>query len=244
MMKKQIVAIAITLLALSTTVSADKDDEFVHIKNLIDTVVKGDEADSIKPTDIPGLYEVIIGADIFYVSKDGRYMLQGDLIDWQERVNQTEAARDGLRKNIIANLDEKDLIVFSPENPKHVVTVFTDIDCGYCRKLHAEMAQYSQAGIAIRYAAFPRSGVNTPSYFKAVAAWCAKDPQAALTASKAGERVEKEIEDCQDPVADQLKLARTLGLRGTPSLILEDGRLLPGYVPADRLLDVIAENTK
>ncbi len=243
-MKKYILTIVVGLFVPLGLVYGEKVDEFAHINKLIDTVVKGGKADSIKPTGIADLYEVILGADVFYVSKDGRYMLQGDLIDWQERVNQTEEARSGIRRDIVTQLDENELIIFAPENPQHTVTVFTDIDCGYCRKLHAEMDSYAQAGIAIRYAAFPRSGVNTPSYFKAVAAWCAKDPQAALTAAKAGQHIEKEIDDCQDPVAEQLKLARTLGLRGTPSLILEDGRLLPGYVPADRLLDVLNEGEK
>jgi thiol:disulfide interchange protein DsbC len=240
-MKKNLL---LAVLVLSLTVGAaysDETDELQAIKNLISSVVPNGKADRISPTPITDVYEVVIGADVIYVTKDARYMFQGDLIDWTNRINHTEQARNGIRKNIISRLDEKEMIVFTPENPKYTVTVFTDIDCGYCRKLHSEIDKYKEQGIAIRYVAYPRSGLNTPSYFKAVAAWCSKDRQAALTAAKAGQAIEKEIEDCNDPVAKHLQMAYELGLRGTPSLILDDGRLLPGYVPAEKLVEAINE---
>ena len=218
------------------------EDEFPHINGMIASVIPNGKADSITETPIAGLYEVVIGSDVFYMTKDARYMFQGDLIDWTTKVNHTERARTGLTKKVLDTLNEDEMIVFAPENPKHVVTVFTDIDCGYCRKLHAEMEQYHDAGITVRYLAYPRSGVNTPSYFKAVNAWCANDPLNALTVSKQGQHIEKEIEDCKDPVANQLRLAHSLGLSGTPTIFLADGRKIPGYVPADRLLSIIEEN--
>jgi len=142
---------------------------------------------------------------------------------------------------LIAGLDETKMIVFSPEEVKYTVTVFTDIDCPYCRKLHDEMEAYNKLGISIRYLAYPRAGVGSKSYDKIVAAWCSKDPKAAITLAKAGKEIKKELEDCNDPVREHMDLVRVLGVTGTPALIFEDGTLVPGYVPAQRLITMLEE---
>ena len=124
---------------------------------------------------IPGLFEVSYGPDVIYISKDGHYVLQGDLIDAETRQNLTESVRASARLKLINALDQKTMIVFAPQNVKHTVTVFTDVDCAFCRKLHSQIADYNRFGIAIRYLAFPRTGVNTESYYKAVSVWCSAD---------------------------------------------------------------------
>jgi len=130
--------------------------------------------------------------------------------------------------------------VFRPKGEtKHTVTIFTDIDCGYCRKLHREVARYTKAGIAIRYLAFPRSGPNTESYFKAVTVWCSDDPRDALTRSKSGEKLARKT-CANQPVDAHMAVAEKVGVSGTPTIVLADGSVIPGYVPADRLAAILA----
>ena len=140
--------------------------------------------DSVKPSEVKGLYEVIVGANIFYVSEDGKYLLQGRLVDVAARKDLTEEKLSGTRKQAIEKIGQENMIVFKPKIGKYTVTVFTDIDCGYCRKLHSEIDQYLAQGITIQYLFFPRAGKDSDSYNKAVSVWCAKDRNAALTACK------------------------------------------------------------
>ena len=192
--------------------------------------------DSIEPSIVPGLYEVTSGAQVFYVSPDGTYFFQGDVYNIKTRENVTDTKRAGGRKKIIDAVDPSSMIVFSPKEVKHSITVFTDIDCGYCRKMHAEMDAYLNAGIEIRYLAYPRSGLNTPSYDKAVAVWCADDKKGAITKAKAGIQVAKPATECPNPVADHFRLGGAIGVSGTPTLVMKSGKVIPGYVPAARLL--------
>ncbi len=135
------------------------------------------------------------------------------------------------------------MIVFSPkEKPRHTLTVFTDIDCGYCRKLHAEMDELNSYGIEVRYMMFPRTGLNTPSYQKAVNVWCAKDQQVSMTKAKAGESIPQA--NCDNPIASQFDLGQQLGVTGTPALLLGDGSLIPGYRPAKDLAAILDEEAK
>jgi len=139
----------------------------------------------------------------------------------------------------VNDLGEENMIIFPAKNSKHTISVFTDIDCGYCRKLHNEIDQYNAKGITVRYLAFPRAGIGSPSYDKAVSVWCEKDRQAAMTRSKSGETLPKA--SCKNPVAEEYELGQLLGVNGTPALVLDNGSLLPGYVPANRLVRVLNE---
>ena len=177
--------------------------------------------------------EVVVGAHVVYMSADGKYMFQGELIDLKNRQSLTEPRRREVYKVALETLGEDKMIVFSPEKTKHSVTVFTDVDCGYCRKLHAEMDQYMQAGIEIRYLFFPRAGIGSESYKKAVAAWCSDDRQQALTDSKKGKPIP--MKTCDNPIGEHMEMAQLMGLRGTPFIILESGEVKPGYVPAKQL---------
>ena len=223
---------------------ADEAKDIANIRERLDQLELQEQPDSIKATAVQGLYEVIYGTEVFYLSEDGRYVLQnGSLLDLETGKNLTELARAGIRKELMRNLDESQMIVFSPDKPRYTLTVFTDIDCGYCRKLHREIDQLNSYGIKIRYMMFPRSGVNAPSYKKAVSVWCSEDQQTSLTRAKAGEDVPPE--NCNHPVSSQLLTGQRLGVTGTPALFMEDGTLIPGYRPAKDLaaiMDATASN--
>jgi thiol:disulfide interchange protein DsbC len=133
------------------------------------------------------------------------------------------------------------MLIFSPDKPTHTITVFTDIDCGYCRKLHHEMADYHAKGIRVRYLMFPRSGVNSPSYDKAVSVWCSEDRNDSLTKAKNGK--DPAPRTCDNPVQNHMAMGRSIGVQGTPSIVFEDGRVIPGYVPAERLAAMLAAPT-
>ncbi len=207
----------------------------------LQTALGGAAPDSVNPTAVPGLYEVLIGGQVLYLSEDGRFALQGDLLDLSTRGNLTENRRGELRGKAVEAVGENNMVVFAPEGPvKHTVTVFTDIDCGYCRKMHSQIAAYNKEGIKVRYLWFPREGVGSDSFDKAVSVWCADDRQEAMTQAKRGENIERKT--CDNPVQAQYELGQKLGVRGTPSMILEDGEMIPGYVPPTQLAELLARN--
>lgn len=224
---------AILLWPFYPAVAETDQPDLSHLQILL-----GDaKPDSITPSAVPGLYEVVVDSHVLYLSKDGRFVVQGDIIDLNGRSNLTENRRGDLRMKAIEAVGENNMVVFAPDNPKHTVTVFTDVDCAYCRKLHQEIADYNQRGIKIRYLLFPRTGIGSESYDKAVAVWCADNRQDALTRAKRGEDIEQKT--CPNPVKDQFELGQVLGIRGTPSLILENGQMVSGYVPAARLAQIL-----
>ncbi len=191
----------------------------------------------VNDTPIKGIKEVMVdggrGSEILYLSEDGKYIINGSLFDIENRVDLTDKKKSVLRKDIMAKMGDSQRINFYPEKMDHHVTVFTDIDCGYCRKLHAEMAQYNELGIGISYLFFPRAGLNSGSFDKAVNVWCAKDQQNAMTMAKAGEPVDPQ--KCDNPIADHYKAGLSSGVSGTPALVLDDGTIMPGYLPPQQL---------
>jgi thiol:disulfide interchange protein DsbC len=233
-MNKRIVTLLLLLFAsiqLVPALAADDSDKL--IRAAIGKILPGMEVTEITPSPLAGVSEVIIGSKLFYASNDGKYLLQGNLIELATRTDLSEQRLKGIRLAVIKDIKKSDMIIFPAKNERHVITVFTDIDCGYCRKLHAEIDQYNELGITVQYLMFPRSGPNTPSYDKAVSVWCSKDRQKALTRSKAGETLAKA--DCDNPIRAQYVIGQQLGVRGTPALLLDDGELLPGYLPAIKL---------
>lgn len=189
--------------------------------------------DDIRPTPVPGLYEATFGGSVVYFSADGRYAIQGELLDIAAQTNLTQQRAAMLRKSLLAGVPAEEFIVFKARKPLHEITVFTDIDCGYCRKLHAELDEYLRRGITIKYLAYPRAGKDSPSYRKAVNVWCADDRGEALTIAKKGGKIAERA--CANPVARHMLLANRLGVQGTPAIFLDDGRILGGYLPADKL---------
>lgn len=192
--------------------------------------------ETITDSAIKGMYEVsLTGGSLLHVTQDGVYFVAGDLyqVTETELINLTDVGRDDKRKQLLASLDESEMVVFSPENPKKTVTVFTDFDCTYCRKLHLEVPELNELGIAVRYLAYPRAGISSPSYDKMVSAWCADDQKVALTDAKMGKQIPQKT--CANPVAKHYRIGSAFGVTGTPALILEDGQLVPGYMPATDL---------
>ncbi len=189
---------------------------------------------TIKETPIDGLYEVMAGSQIMYMTKDARYILEGDLYDMQSRQNITEDARSGLRLNSVNKLGEENMLVYLPKGKvKNTITVFTDIYCPYCRKLHNEMSEYMDNGVKVRYIFVPFKGPK--SVQASISVWCSKDRNKAMDMAKAGKTLEKKT--CDNPISQHQALASELGLRGTPAIMLEDGILMPGYVPAGKVIE-------
>jgi thiol:disulfide interchange protein DsbC len=194
---------------------------------------------SIKPSEISGLYEVTVGGNIVYASGDGKYLIQGHLIDIAARTDLTEEKLGGARKQALDKLGQDKMIVFKPKESKYTVSIFTDIDCGYCRKLHSEIDQYMAQGITIQYLFFPRAGKGSESYHKAVSVWCADDRKAALTAAKKGDM--PPAKTCANPVDEHMQLAEDFEVKGTPMIVTEKGNIFPGYLPAKQLAEALAD---
>lgn len=201
--------------------------------------------EAVSSTPIPGIYALeLTGGTVFYGTADGQYLFAGDLYELGENelINLAEAGRADMRRELMSTVAEKDMLVFSPSGAtKAAINVFTDVDCGYCQKLHQEVPALNAMGVEVRYLAYPRAGVGSRSYQKIVSAWCAEDPNAALTKLKARESIPDAT--CPNPVAEQFDLGREIGVNGTPAIVLEDGRMLPGYMPADDLARAIGINT-
>lgn len=195
------------------------------------------KVDGIRTTPVPGLYEVALGPRLVYMTGDGRYLIQGSISDVDKREDLTEPRRNAARLQAVNQVSEDQMVVFGPKDAPSTITVFTDIDCGFCRRLHSEIGKFNANGIRIRYLFMPRTGKGSESYQKAVGVWCAKDRRQAMTDAKAGKDVP--AQSCKNPVDDHMALAELMAINGTPALILPDGELLPGYVPAERLKSVL-----
>lgn len=203
------------------------------------------KVDQIGAAPIPGFREAIVSGQVVYVSDDGKYLIQGSLYDIENKKNLGEASMAKVRAELLKSIPASDRIVFAPPNPKHSVTVFTDIECGYCRKLHNEIAEYNRQGIAVEYLAFPRAGLGSADFKHMVSVWCATDKKKALTDAKNDKPVP--AKDCKNPVTMQYDLGQRMGLTGTPMILARDGTQLGGYLPPAQLraaLDKLAGGGK
>lgn len=204
------------------------------IRDALKQVLPDAKIDSIGPSPIKGLYEVMVGAHMMYVTGDGRYFVDGRIVDLAKREDVTEPKLAAARLRAVERIGEENMVIFAPAGEiKHTVTVFTDIECGYCRKLHQQIAEYGKEGIRIRYLFYPRAGKGSPAYDEAVSVWCADDRQDAMTQAKAGQRIPSK--QCPNPVDQHLALGQDLAIRGTPALLLETGDMVPGYVEPRQL---------
>jgi thiol:disulfide interchange protein DsbC len=216
--------------AQSAAVSAET------LRNVAKAAGEGVKPEDIRPTALPGIFEMRRGGDILYVSQDGKYVFTGDLFKVAGRVNLTEARRSELRRELIDAIPESKMVVFSPPAPKYTITVFTDVDCPYCRTLHSQIAEYNRLGVKVRYVFFPRTGPDTESWHKAEQIWCSSDRKAALTQAKLGKPIEGKT--CANtPVAQEYELGKQIGLEGTPGIVTSSGTMIGGYMPPDKLLE-------
>ncbi|CAN7182303.1 DsbC family protein [Pseudoxanthomonas sp. LjRoot143] len=204
------------------------------------------QVDYVGAAPLPGFREVIAGGQLLYVSDDGRYLMQGAVIDLQQQedVMQNSAALAQYRTKLIGTIPHGEKIVFAPPNAKYTVTVFTDIECGYCRKLHEEIAEINRQGIAVEYLAFPRMGLGSKDHKDMISVWCAPDRKRALTDAKAGKSIPSR--DCKNPVTMEFDVGQRVGVSGTPAIFSAEGIQLGGYLPPAALrakLDELAAKT-
>ena len=207
------------------------------------TRIQGAKPEDLRATPIKGIFEYTRGTEIAYVTADGKYAISGDLIELGSEKNLTEAHRRELRLKLIAAVPESQMLIFEPKETKYTVTVFTDVDCAFCRKLHSQIAEYNRLGVRVRYLLYPRSGPNSSSWTKAEQVWCSPNRNEALTRAKLGQ--ELKTKPCADnPVAQSYALGKDFDLEGTPAIVMSDGDMLPGYVPPDVLVKHLADITK
>ena len=234
-MNKFLNIIIISLLSMNIYAFDGKDE---IITKLTTVLPAGAKIIDLTMTPVAGIYKLDLEEmQSVYVSSDGEFLIIGEIfqITNQGLLNVTELERNEERKNIISSLDNSELISFPAENELFSVVVFTDIDCGYCRKLHSEISEYNNLGISVNYAAFPRSGLQSESYSKIVGAWCSEEPAQTLTGLKQGR--DMNLSYCENnPVEKHYTIGRKIGVTGTPAIISSSGQLIPGYVPAKDLL--------
>ena len=216
-----------------------KSNELLISSKINAVLPEGMTVKSVKESQIENMFIVDIGdLQPIYASKNGEFFFYGELFEVNGNMlqNTTKDEVNLKRKSILdETLSEDDFISFKSENEKHSVTIFTDVDCGYCRKFHNEIQDFNDLGITVNYVAFPRSGLDSVSYNKIVTAWCSKDPKSVLTKMKQGQDVQLSM--CQNhPVEAHFLLGQKIGITGTPAIIKSNGELLPGYLPPEELL--------
>ena len=224
---------------------SSNDDLLAIEKKLKKMLPESIQINSINSTDIKGYYEVNFeGVEPLYVTADGNYLISGDiyLITQEGLVNKSEARRDFQRKALLEGMDIDQFIIFEPKEVKYNVFVFTDVDCGYCRQFHKQIEAYLDLGIKVNYLAYPRAGIGSDSYRRIVSAWCADDPNHSLTVLKQGGEIKDNI--CSvNPVENHFNIGRSIGVQGTPSIVTQEGKMIPGYLPPEELLNLLSANS-
>ncbi len=212
------------------------------INHSVARAIGGVEFDQVHAAPAKGLCEATIGTRVFYVSEDGRYLFAGNLVSLTNGQNLTAIASSQLTRGILAGLDEKNMITIDPVKAKRTLTVFTDVDCPYCERLHQEVPELVRHGVRVRYLLYPRTGPDSKSYWRAVAVWCAKDRLKAIDKAMNGGSLG--MKDCSNPVRDTYLLGRKLDIEGTPTIFTDDGTRIGGYVPAQQLLSQLGIRDK
>ena len=238
-MIKKVLFTAALMTGLSGIAAAD---DIENVAKVLQRLIPGKHPDAIADSVIPDLFQVVYGPEVIYISRDGRYVVQGDVISVDKRENITEHIRSAARLKLIQGMDPNSMIVFAPRQVKHTVTVFTDVDCVYCRAFHKQIAVYNHLGVRVRYVFFPRTGPNTESWFKAEQVWCSADRKDALTRAKLGQNLSSKV--CSNnPVARDYALGEAIGLEGTPGIVASNGAMLGGYLTPDALIQALQENS-
>ncbi|MEW8026547.1 MAG: DsbC family protein [Candidatus Thiodiazotropha sp.] len=244
-LRRSVTILPLVTLFLTGPVMAEPSKQNAEIRKVrdgVNKILKRGNITSVAPSKINGLYEVMVGPQLYYVSGDGRYLLSGNMYDIETREDLTTPKVSHAKAEAIEAVGEANMVIFAPQKTKHTVTIFTDIDCGYCQKLHSEIDDYTDLGISVRYLMFPRAGIGSESFDKAVTVLCSDDRNDAMTRSKAGEKLAKK--ECDNPVEQHWALGKSLGVNGTPAIFLESGDMLPGYIPAQRLSTILQELEK
>ncbi len=229
----------IGLLAAGFSTAALAGDAADKLEKHLQETMPDVPVSSVSETPVEGIYEVVAGTEVVYMTADGDYMFQGNLLDMNARVNLTEQRRSEMRLALLEEIDESRMVVYAPEGEKrHTVTVFTDTSCPYCQKLHKEIPKLTENGVEVRYILYPRSGPGSPAYKTAEAAACADDTKAAVDQAMNGQSID--LEACeQSGIPRNRELARKMGLRGTPFIVTDSGLTIPGYRPAEELIKAL-----
>ena len=228
-MKTMVKVLLMSAILLSSALSQAADDKHENLRLIISKNFPGAEITGFKPSGVTDILEFNLGAQVLYISKDGRFLFQGDIFDLIRQENITEKAEQITRVASLDKLGEKNMLVYKAKDSKRSITVFTDVDCYYCRKLHEEIGQYYEKGIDVRYIFMPLKGKK--SIEKSESVWCAKDPQDAMTNAKKGRRLKKAT--CENPLKQHMVLGNDFGIRGTPAIVFDTGKMLPGYRPVN-----------
>ena len=236
-MMKRVSALSLALLLPVQVVVGDDTlpaETVTEVKRQVGQFLPGYPVDSVRKAPVAGLYEIAIGTRVLYLTQDGAHLLLGDVIDAEQRVNLTEERRAELISARIEKVGTEKMIVIGSGQAQRHITVFTDVDCPYCAKFHRDVPKLNEAGLEVRYVLFPRSGIGSKSYKRAVGVWCSDDPVKMVGIAKAGGAVAEK--QCDNPVKESMDLGREVGISGTPAIVLDNGRLIPGYVPPEQLL--------
>lgn len=226
--------LAFTFNAIASA-EVESDVESVRAE-LVKMIPSAADAEIIE-TEVANVFRLELGGSFAFAYVDGDHVLIGDLLNTKDMVNMSDKAQNEKMAAVIADVPSDQMISFTPAQTKRYITVFTDIDCGFCRKLHAEVPELNEAGVEVRYLAFPRAGVGSGSYDKYVSVWCNADPQDSMTRAKLGEPVAPAT--CENPVASSYQLGQQVGVRGTPTIIFDDGTIIGGYKPSAELISIL-----
>lgn len=232
-MKRGLILLLALLAGPVAGAETDLDRLKQNIAKTFPEVAQGD----LRPSPVPGFFELVLDARVYYVSADGRHLFLGDIVDIKSRANLTENARQALAKRLIGEISEKDMIVMAPKETHSTITVFTDVDCPYCAKLHQDVPELNRNGIKVRYLLYPRAGKGSETYRRSVAVWCSPDRIKAIGIAKSGGPLD--LKTCANPVDNHYRLGERLDISGTPTIFLENGRKIPGYVPAAQLVALV-----
>ena len=238
MLRSLILSSVLAIAALSAVAAAADADPRAALLKLLPP---GSKLEDLRPSPIAGIYEFVQGADVSYITVDGKFFIDGSVYDLQSRENLTESLRTHARLAMINAIPESEMLVFSPPNPKYTINVFTDVDCQYCRKLHSDMQELNRLGVRVRYMFFPRTGPNTESWRKAEVVWCSADRNEALTKAKAGAPLDMNKTCASNPVAREYSLGQNIGVHGTPAIVTETGDFINGYMPPRDLVQAIKQ---
>jgi thiol:disulfide interchange protein DsbC len=191
---------------------------------------------SVDDSDIAGLYKVETNQGLFLSTEKGNYFIQGKIYALDDKGNFTDVIAKRYAEKI------KDFssswIEYKAKEEKHVVTVFTDVDCGYCLKLHRQMEDYNKNGITVRYLAYPRAGAQSQLGHQMSQIWCANDQKAAMDEVKLERTFSQETSEllqCQNTIAAHRDLGSKLGVRGTPAIVTSNGNVIGGYLSPEDL---------
>lgn len=220
------------------TADVAMDETIKKVFDAFTARLPGVPIESLSEGPYPGLYEVITDSQVIYVDEEVGLLFQGEVIDLDSGTNLTEVRKTGIHMGLINSMGEENMLVYKADEPTdRSITVFTDINCGYCRKLHEEIDTLTGGGVNVRYLMFPRAGLQSESATALESVWCADDPQAAMTAAKSGKPIEEKT--CETPIEEHVALAEQVGLRGTPLIYLDNGTAIPGYREAKVIVEMI-----